>query len=492
MNRPIAFAASLLIIIGGVIAPLAGCSPSRDRNDFFNRSLDRPDGQRAKLFSRNNVRLLLSEQDARISKSLEEMFKGKVSAIEDVSGQRGMLPLRMLALSGGVQWGAYGAGFLQAWHADRAGAESVPTKFDIVTGVSTGALQATFAFIDEPAAYQTLVAAYTGINDFGDVVDHDWNFLTGRVALAAITGDSSLYTTRKLRQRIKDIITPEILYQVKGGCLEHRRLFVATTNLDISRSWVWDMTKIASLLPDDPDANPERVEKVRDLYIDILLASSAMPVLFPPVCIDSSLLDSPDSIPTSGFMHCDGGVTRNVFVENFISAITNASCVIDDNGNFVCRLLDVDASLFVLINGKVAERASFVEGSYFTVGGSAISTVLNERMIGNIFFLQDMINQLNHPDDPDKLNGLKFKGMVRIESIPSTAAEFNEDRGDEIGLFSFDNSVMFRLYDEGKKAWERPDLRFRKDIRAWHAALRADQGQEPPPLLQKPAAAPMK
>jgi hypothetical protein len=252
------------------------------------------------------------------------------------------------------------------------------------------------------------------------------------------------------------------------------------------------LTKLASYLPDDPIAHPERVDAVRRLYVDILLASSAMPVLFPPVYIDSSLLDMPGSIPTSGFLHCDGGVTRNVFVENFISAITNASCAIDENNNFVCRLLDVDARLFVLINGKVAERAAFVKGSYFTIGGSAISTVLNERMIGNIFFLQDMINQLNYPDDPRKLNGLTFKGEVRIESIPSIAAEFNEDRGDEIGLFSFDNDVMVRLFQAGRDAWKQPDRRFRKDIRAWHAALRADQGQDPPALLQAPPAASMK
>lgn len=492
MNRPTSLVVLGLFAITCFLGGLAGCAPSRDRNTFFEKSLERPDGQRAKLFARNDVRLLLSQQDTRISDSLEDMFKGKVKDIEDIPGQRGTLPLRMLALSGGVQWGAYGAGFLQAWHKDRAAEEEFPNKFDVVTGVSTGALQATFAFIDDTAAYKTLAGAYTSITDFGDVVDHDWNFLTGRVALAAITGDSSLYTTRKLRQRIQDIITPEILYQVKAGYQEHRRLFVATTNLDISRSWVWDLTKVASLLPDDPKADPQRVAQVQKLYVDILLASSAMPVLFPPVCIDSSLLDTEGSLPTSGFMHCDGGVTRNVFVENFISAITNASCVIDDNGEFVCRLLDVDANLFVLINGKVAERASFVEGSYFTVGGSAISTVLNERMIGNIFFLQDMINQLNYPDDPDKLNGLEFKGTVRIESIPTRAAEFDEDRGDEIGLFSFDNKVMRRLYDAGKEAWARPDLRFRKDIRAWHAALREDQGQDPPALLQRPAAAPMK
>ena len=52
-------------------------------------------------------------------------------------------PVQVLALSGGGQWGAFGAGFLKGWtrHGDR------PAAFQVVTGTSTGSLQATFAFL---------------------------------------------------------------------------------------------------------------------------------------------------------------------------------------------------------------------------------------------------------------------------------------------------------------------------------------------------------
>src|SRR5262249_37371593 len=75
---------------------------------------------------------------------------------------RGDNTLDILVLSGGGQMGAYGAGFLRGWHS-RSGA-SMP-RFDLVTGVSTGALQAPFALLGTTEALDTVAFLYRNATD---------------------------------------------------------------------------------------------------------------------------------------------------------------------------------------------------------------------------------------------------------------------------------------------------------------------------------------
>src|SRR5205085_11837476 len=65
----------------------------------------------------------------------------------------------LLALSGGGSNGAYGAGLLKGWteKGDRP-------QFDIVTGISTGALMAPFAFLGSDLDGE-LELAYTTVSD---------------------------------------------------------------------------------------------------------------------------------------------------------------------------------------------------------------------------------------------------------------------------------------------------------------------------------------
>ena len=99
--------------------------------------------------------------------------------------------VQVLALSGGGQWGAFGAGFLKGWtrRGDR------PAAFQVVTGTSTGSLQATFAFLGSDFD-DTLGRGYLDIRGDADVMDK-------RFLLTAALFQDALATTGPLRRRLE-------------------------------------------------------------------------------------------------------------------------------------------------------------------------------------------------------------------------------------------------------------------------------------------------
>ncbi len=167
-------------------------------------------------------------------------------------------PYHLLVLSGGGFQGAFGAGILKGW--SDSGCRPM---FDVVTGVSTGAIIATFAFLGPQ--YDDLLRE----NMIG-VVKRD--ILQKRGPLALFFRDG-LNSTDRLEERINEGITPEILAQVAEAHAAGRRLYVATTNLDTGRLVIWNMGAIASR--GDTEA--------LHLYRKIILASSAIPGAMPPV-----------------------------------------------------------------------------------------------------------------------------------------------------------------------------------------------------------------
>ena len=199
----------------------------------------------------------------------------------------------MLALSGGADDGAYGAGLLNGWSASGRRPD-----FAIVTGVSTGALIAPFAFLG-PSHDPVIARVYTNI-DAHDVY-------RGRFPLA-IPGSTSAASTKPLARLIEREVSDAVIDAVAAEHRRGRRLFVGTVNLDAQRMVVWDMGALAA------GDLPTR----RQLFRRVLLASSAIPAIFPPVVIEA----------TSGGrvireLHVDGGTTaqflgvpRQLVVEN--------------------------------------------------------------------------------------------------------------------------------------------------------------------------------
>ena len=183
--------------------------------------------------------------------------------------------LNILSLSGGGQNGAFGAGFLIGWRESGRRPE-----FDVVGGVSTGALLATHALLGTPADDAVLKELYTGITKE--------DIYTVRGVTGLLSGTDSLKDTAPLRALIAKYITLETLKRVAAAYDDNRLLVVGTTNVDYAQTWVWNMSLIA---------------KAGDLelYRNVLLASASFPIVFPPVEID-------------GHLFVDGAARSNVVV----------------------------------------------------------------------------------------------------------------------------------------------------------------------------------
>lgn len=189
----------------------------------------------------------------------------------------------MLAISGGGAGGAFSVGVLSAW----SELESRPS-FEVVTGVSTGALIAPLAFLG-PEFDERLRRLYLSDRSRG-LIDINWRGL-GILSASLLRGDS-------LRNAVEDNISAEILRQIADEHRAGRRLLVLTTNLDTQRAVVWNIGAIAS--SGRPDALP--------LVRQILVASASVPGVFPPVSI-KAIVDGKQIEE----LHSDGGTSAQFF-----------------------------------------------------------------------------------------------------------------------------------------------------------------------------------
>jgi predicted acylesterase/phospholipase RssA len=192
----------------------------------------------------------------------------------------------VLALSAGGSDGAYGAGVLNGW--TRSGTRP---QFDVVTGVSTGALMAVLAFLG-PEYDGKLEEFYTRQSNDKIYKARGVNGLFG----------DSLYDNGPLKAQIEAFVTPEILAKIAAEHAKGRRLYVGTTNLDAGDFVIWDMGEIASGSRSDSVLHFQKV----------LRASAAVPAYFPPVYIK----------PQRGIelrqAHVDGGVKSPILVTGFM------------------------------------------------------------------------------------------------------------------------------------------------------------------------------
>ena len=195
-----------------------------------------------------------------------------------------MPPAYFLAISGGGDNGAFGSGVLNGWTA--AGTRP---EFKVVTGVSTGALIAPFAFMG--AKYDYVVKKVYTTTAQKEIFK--------KRGLAGILFGDSMADTRPLATLIQSYVTREFLDEIAAEYARGRILLVGTANLDSLEPVIWNMTAIAA--SQDPRA-------IR-LFRQILLASASIPGAFPPVMIDVNL----DGTAYQE-MHVDGGTMSQVFL----------------------------------------------------------------------------------------------------------------------------------------------------------------------------------
>jgi predicted acylesterase/phospholipase RssA len=223
----------------------------------------------------------------------------------------------VLAISGGGSNGAFGSGFINGWTAS-----GTRPDFKIVTGVSTGSLQAVLAFLgpEYDPVLEEIYTLYTG----DDVA-------VKRSALAALFTDAT-WDLSPLGATIRQYVTDELVATVAAKHEAGYRLYVGTTNMDTAEFVIWDMGRIAA---------SDRADK-REHFVKVLHASCSVPVLFPPVYFEVE----GDDGEAYHEMHSDGSTYSQVFFRGFLVEFDDAVDLEEKN---------VEVRLFVIRNGKLDE-----------------------------------------------------------------------------------------------------------------------------------------
>jgi predicted acylesterase/phospholipase RssA len=302
---------------------------------------------------------------------------------------KGRRPLvTSLSVSGGGSDGAFGAGLLVGWTASGKRPE-----FDIVTGVSTGALTAPFAFLG-PRYDAALKDVFTQTSLKDVAVAHP---------LKGLLGGASLASNAPLAKVIAHYVNDEFLKEVAEEHRKGRRLLIGTTNLDAQRPVIWDMGRIAS----------SGHAKSLELFNTVLLASAAIPAVFPPgfikVAVNGGVYEE---------MHVDGGTTREVFLVPTQFMTKN-----------VDRRLGIRPirRAYIIRNGRVAPEWKAVKPRTLSIAGRSISTLIKNQGIGDLYELYEFTRR----------NGIGYNLAYIPGDFPDTSAD------------AFDQKYRTALFDLG-------------------------------------------
>jgi predicted acylesterase/phospholipase RssA len=282
----------------------------------------------------------------RLTDEAVKSYREQAEAWKAAGNKGPMPPAHFLAISGGGENGAYGAGLLNGWteHGTRP-------EFNLVTGVSTGALSAPFAFLG-PAYDQQLKDVYTTITA-KDVLE-------ARGIFAAIWNDA-MADNAPLQVLVAKYVDEDMLAKISAEHKKGRNLLIGTTNLDARRGVIWDIGKIADY------GGPQALELVRK----ILVASAAIPGAFPPMMIE---------VEANGQkyqeMHVDGGASAQVFV---YPARLHLAEISEEYG------VERERHVYVIRNGRLDPDWADTERQTMTIAGRAVSSLIQNQGVGDLY-----------------------------------------------------------------------------------------------------------
>jgi predicted patatin/cPLA2 family phospholipase len=296
-----------------------------------------------------------------------------------------------LVLSGGGARGAFAAGVLSGWSES-----GTRPKFDVVTGVSAGAVIAPFAFLG--SAYDDRLAAiYTTTGDH--------NIFRTRMLSGVLWADSLVDST-PLRNRIAAEVTPEFLDRIAAEHRNGRRLYVATTDLDSKRQVIWDLGAIAA------GGAPRR----RTLFCDVILASCSFPAVFPPVPIDVEIDGRRHTE-----LHVDGAVSANAFLPPAALGVGPHGASDPGAGQ---------REVYVIVSGPLSPAREPVERRLYPVVGEALAGILAGRQNDDL---------------------LRMYLLTRYVGAGYHLAAISEDLPTDRNALKFDTGTMRRLYRGGRE-----------------------------------------
>ncbi len=251
-----------------------------------------------------------------------------------------------LAISGGGANGAFGAGLLCGWSekGDRP-------AFKVVTGISTGALIAPFAFVG-PKYDHVLRQVYTKTTTE--------EILKERGLLAGLFSDA-MADTKPMWKTMSKYVDQKLVDEIAAEYRKGRVLVLGTTNLDARRAVLWNVGEIAA------SGDAQALEIVRR----IMIASAAIPAAFPPVFFD---------VEADGKkyqeMHVDGGAMTQVFLyppSMKVREEAEAAGVTRERRAYVIR------------NARLDPNWAQVERRTMKIAGRAIDALLQTQGVGDLY-----------------------------------------------------------------------------------------------------------
>jgi predicted acylesterase/phospholipase RssA len=366
---------------GLLLLVLAGCGPLARKAAVPDDLVDR-----AVVLGMPAIRTWSDELNPEFLDELLRAGKVEVEKLRAAGHADRLPPAEFLAISGGGANGAYGAGLLCGWTTTK----SRPT-FKLVTGISTGALSAPFAFLGSEYD-DDLRSAYTGVTTK--------DILKPRSLLAGLFSDAMADNT-PLRAMVKRLVSHEVMGAIAAAYREGRLLLIGTTDLDAQRGVVWNMGAIAA------SGHP----RAPTLFHDILVASAAIPGAFPPVMLD---------VEVNGHayqeMHVDGGAVSQVFVYP---------------PSFELSSLNVkrDRRVYVIRNGRLDPQWAQVQRRTLNIATRAIDSLIQTQGFGDLYRIY--------------LTSLRDQVDFSLAYIPSTFKEKPKE--------AFDPVYMKKLFELGEQ-----------------------------------------
>ncbi|MGE0154849.1 MAG: patatin-like phospholipase family protein [Reyranellaceae bacterium] len=301
--------------------------------------------------------------------------------------------LKLLSVSGGGENGAFGAGLLCGWTE-----QGTRPEFDMVTGVSTGALTAPFAFLG-PRYDAQLRAVYTELKPD--------NILKRRGIVAALF-DDALADNSPLYDTITRYFDAPMLAGIAREYQAGRLLLIGTANIDAQRAVVWNIGAIAA------SGHPAALETIRR----VLLASAAVPGAFPPTMFDVSIDGK-----AYQEMHVDGGAFAQVFLYP-TAALQRRRARLRARENVMA------ATAYIIRNAQLEPHWEAVDRRTLSIVGRAISTMIagsgyndvlriykntrDDRIDFNLAYIgADFTRELPQPFDPEFMRALFDYGFER-------------------------------------------------------------------------------
>ena len=293
---------------------------------------------------------------------------------EFLRDENGIPIYKGLALSGGGAVGAFGAGFLYGW--TKTGKRP---NFKLVSGVSTGALIAPFAFLGTEFDEQ-LKSVFTSVESE--------NILERFSLFAILFQRESLASTGPLEKLIDKHFDDEFIRKVAAKHNRGHRLYIGTHHMDAQRPVVWNMGLIAN----SSHANAP------ELFRKVVLASTSIPIAFPPVLIEAELAGK-----TFDEMHVDGGVSAQVFFYGGTIDIDAAvRSVLGDQMKGNKRR----GGLYIIRNGQLSSEPGQIRRKLSDISSRTVDSMIKASAIGDLYRIYTVtmrdgldFNYVDLPDD---------------------------------------------------------------------------------------------